>query len=1165
MKRLLGLGMVVVVILSSLPRLGFTFTSGYSVKFDIGAISGAAAESTLIFSIPVDPTDKFLSIDLGSTGFVPQGQVDCFISSWTGEESVKHALQVQGKRLEGTFAADMEYSSTLSVRVQVVNPTKAQRVSTLGFMVKTGASVAVAVGKQPSTKHLDVTYTVMGTEQRLIVGSDKKISYVVLEGDKLVYDKIHYRVLRAGRLVTYGTTSTGVFDVLTYYYTDRNKYSQDYVVEVYKDSDINVKGNATFDVVYDLQISGLDGLKYLDTLIVGGKVRDSMGNGVPNVSVSIAKKTIGGFGGGSSLASSTTKADGSFAMIASFTDAARYVVKVGSAEYREFVVEGLGLNVTVSPAILYASASGNTITAHADVQAIPLTGEVSYRVLAPDGRVVLDWTGETVDPWAMNEPSVSLPQELNIGGELMPGVYALEARWDDIAKGNSTDIYDRTGRNTFNINHATVDATFAQMDQGFVTLGENKLQLTAMDPNGNGIRFNPVLGEISRLRITVTGSPLSLPVSFDSQNAQLSYVGKTVLELPLSIEQGGELVVAVIVSFAGGREEIRSFSFTADGLQVNTVRLIGAVGDIVSLRADVLRLDGLPANNLRLTWKSNYNAFSLLQADDTWGEPTSQVSVDGLAQNLINGSYTVQVKLMRADPQVEVKAVYSLLPTRTAAVMPAEIQGNAEPLMDIAPGLLWATLSNQTVRVKVYGPDGERITELKALRAEGAGAFAYVSEVKDAGPGFELRLSPTAGGIVSIIAELKDSGAIRGSIEALVPTVKFTGPTSLTDKIEREIYVESKAISSVPLYVRVRTSECSVRVTDSVGTDIVMVSLQSGAQQVLRLLPVISEQSYSVSKVTLEMSYDRVNWLLVTELPVKPMIVQVTPEYVTAYTVSEIEVVVTDALGNPLPGHKVTIIGDEAVTGIDGRIVLKARPGNTGDYYLRVETETKVNGQPVYIEKLVRSVLDNIKPALEAHAERIGSTNRASINGIATDNLGVSRVYVNDLRVSFDTGSGFFSHEVDLLTGENVFVVRVVDVVNNEIARQLSVVLPPQRWVIPLGKASPELGLDQPPLIMNGRTMLPFRWFGEQVLGAQVDYRVNGKTETVSLVRDGKRIELVLYSVTAVVDGKFLTLDAPATVVGGRTLVPARFLAELFGYTVQWDQMTNIISIEARQ
>ena len=47
----------------------------------------------------------------------------------------------------------------------------------------------------------------------------------------------------------------------------------------------------------------------------------------------------------------------------------------------------------------------------------------------------------------------------------------------------------------------------------------------------------------------------------------------------------------------------------------------------------------------------------------------------------------------------------------------------------------------------------------------------------------------------------------------------------------------------------------------------------------------------------------------------------------------------------------------------------------------------------------------------------------------------------------------------------------------------------------------------------------------------------------------------------ATVNSKEVQLDAPAVIVNGRTLAPARFVAETFGYTVQWDSENKIVKI----
>jgi len=94
--------------------------------------------------------------------------------------------------------------------------------------------------------------------------------------------------------------------------------------------------------------------------------------------------------------------------------------------------------------------------------------------------------------------------------------------------------------------------------------------------------------------------------------------------------------------------------------------------------------------------------------------------------------------------------------------------------------------------------------------------------------------------------------------------------------------------------------------------------------------------------------------------------------------------------------------------------------------------------------------------------------------------------------------------------------------------------------------------------------MVPFRWFGERILGATVDFRVVGAAEVVSLHLGNVHVELTLNSTIAKVNGTPVSLDVAAFATGGRTLVPARFLAETFGYTVNWNPIDDSVTITKR-
>jgi len=97
---------------------------------------------------------------------------------------------------------------------------------------------------------------------------------------------------------------------------------------------------------------------------------------------------------------------------------------------------------------------------------------------------------------------------------------------------------------------------------------------------------------------------------------------------------------------------------------------------------------------------------------------------------------------------------------------------------------------------------------------------------------------------------------------------------------------------------------------------------------------------------------------------------------------------------------------------------------------------------------------------------------------------------------------------------------------------------------------------DQPPIIENGRTLVPLRAIFE-ALGASIDW--NPSTKTVTATKSSTTITLSIGSNIMTVNGKNITLDVPAQIKNGRTLVPTRAVAEAFGIKVGWNQETQTV------
>ncbi|HPP44067.1 MAG TPA: copper amine oxidase N-terminal domain-containing protein [Caldisericia bacterium] len=105
--------------------------------------------------------------------------------------------------------------------------------------------------------------------------------------------------------------------------------------------------------------------------------------------------------------------------------------------------------------------------------------------------------------------------------------------------------------------------------------------------------------------------------------------------------------------------------------------------------------------------------------------------------------------------------------------------------------------------------------------------------------------------------------------------------------------------------------------------------------------------------------------------------------------------------------------------------------------------------------------------------------------------------------------------------------------------------------------------MDVPPIIIEGRTLLPIRWVAEP-LGAEVGWDGVERKVTVSL--GDIHIELWIGKSIAKINGvnKAIDPDNPKVVPiikNGRTMLPVRFVAENLGCEVGWDAYTKTVTI----
>ncbi|HTA40000.1 MAG TPA: copper amine oxidase N-terminal domain-containing protein [Candidatus Acidoferrales bacterium] len=123
----------------------------------------------------------------------------------------------------------------------------------------------------------------------------------------------------------------------------------------------------------------------------------------------------------------------------------------------------------------------------------------------------------------------------------------------------------------------------------------------------------------------------------------------------------------------------------------------------------------------------------------------------------------------------------------------------------------------------------------------------------------------------------------------------------------------------------------------------------------------------------------------------------------------------------------------------------------------------------------------------------------------------------------------------------------------------LALVLPasaPAQSAVSVFVNGQRMSFDQPPVVQSGRVFVPLRGVFEQ-LGASVVYN-NGQ---INATGRGRTIALTIGSTTAVVNGQQQILDVAPFVVGDRTLVPLRFVAQALGAQVNWDDSSSSVTI----
>ncbi|MCL2047139.1 MAG: copper amine oxidase N-terminal domain-containing protein [Defluviitaleaceae bacterium] len=145
----------------------------------------------------------------------------------------------------------------------------------------------------------------------------------------------------------------------------------------------------------------------------------------------------------------------------------------------------------------------------------------------------------------------------------------------------------------------------------------------------------------------------------------------------------------------------------------------------------------------------------------------------------------------------------------------------------------------------------------------------------------------------------------------------------------------------------------------------------------------------------------------------------------------------------------------------------------------------------------------------------------------------------------YNKAKNYFKLAVLLIIGVAVFTVHDKVVFASE---AISVIANGERVNFP----------DQAPLAVSGRTLVPVRGVFE-VLGFVVEW--DSGTQRVTLTRSEDTILITLGSDTFTTNGESHTLDVPAQIIGGRTMLPIRAVLESVGYNLEWEEDTRTVVV----
>lgn len=105
------------------------------------------------------------------------------------------------------------------------------------------------------------------------------------------------------------------------------------------------------------------------------------------------------------------------------------------------------------------------------------------------------------------------------------------------------------------------------------------------------------------------------------------------------------------------------------------------------------------------------------------------------------------------------------------------------------------------------------------------------------------------------------------------------------------------------------------------------------------------------------------------------------------------------------------------------------------------------------------------------------------------------------------------------------------------------------------------LNCEVPPIVFDGYSVVPARDVFE-FLGANVEWE--GENQKVTVDYEETTVELYINKREVLKNGQKETMPIPPKLINGKTMIPARYVAESLGFDVDFDNMTDTVIINTK-